>query len=778
MLPKNIMRAARSFSVALFLATAALVPRSVWAQQRELQRIADELSVIGVELGSLTKQYAQPDVSGSSRGLQDRLTDGEILFLLGDYKRASLVLYDVVERRHALSDPFRAKALYYLAESLFQIGHDLSARERFQELVQRGESRHLAHAIKRLIEIADRNHRWEGLQEHVAVLEKRGRLPAGIAYINAKSLLRQGRPAEALRLARQIPEQHKLAGKAAYLAGVALLMQGKLDEARETFAALARIDESYEDASRLRELAAMNRGRILLEQGNFGSSVDAYQFVHRSSPLFEEALYEVTWTYVSAAAAAEDEAARRKEYDKARNALEILLLSEAETPLAPEARLLLGNIQIRLNEFDTATETFDQVVERYGPVRDALRETEETSIDPGRYFKEISGGDGGGSLPPLAVKWAVGQGRLKKAMGVVQDLDQSEASLGEADDIASRLLAVLDSERRVSFFPALQDAQATALQHANSLVALTRRLLNVERQVVAEGLDETRAMELARLLEERRQIEPEYMQLPKRKEDYEDQLASMRKRMDALQQQAFRLKYAISSIRAQLSALRIWIQQNREYIDAGERREYDASLRREEDVLAELESTQATLESEVSREKSLISITSEAEDRDLETRTRYEASLEREREILGTAENLSPEGTSLLREVVRLRNVIATYHAEVEKFQKHLDDAVRAKADGLKAEVLKEIAVIEKHRRSIAETRGDARRVIGDIARGSFNAIKQRFQDIVLRADVGIVDVAWALKEEQTHAISRRVNEQRRELSVLDDEFADVLEAD
>jgi chromosome segregation ATPase len=394
-----------------------------------------------------------------------------------------------------------------------------------------------------------------------------------------------------------------------------------------------------------------------------------------------------------------------------------------------------------------------------------------------RYFEEISGdtGNGNATLPPVAVKWAVGQDRLKQAMSVVADLDQSESSLTEADELITKLLAVLDSDRRASFFPGLQDAQAAALQHANTLIALTRRLLAVERDVVAEGLDAAQAAELERIYEERREIEPQYQELPKKKEDYEGQLAAMRKRMEGMQQQAFRLKYTINSIRAQLSALRVWIREHRDFIDDGARREYDARLYQEEQVVTELEALQARLEAEVAREKSLISITSEAEERDLEIRTRYEASLEREREILGAAGNLEPDNARLLQQIVLLRKMIAGYRAEVERFQSHLNNAVLAKARDLRVEVLEERSVLERHRQTIAQTRGDAERVIGEIARGSFNDVKRRFQDIVLRADVGIVDVAWALKEEQTHAISRRVNEQRRELRVLDEEFAEVL---
>ena len=45
----------------------------------------------------------------------------------------------------------------------------------------------------------------------------------------------------------------------------------------------------------------------------------------------------------------------------------------------------------------------------------------------------------------------------------------------------------------------------------------------------------------------------------------------------------------------------------------------------------------------------------------------------------------------------------------------------------------------------------------------------------MVRADVGIIDVAWALKQQRTEAISRMVREQKRELKLLDDEFKEVL---
>ena len=55
---------------------------------------------------------------------------------------------------------------------------------------------------------------------------------------------------------------------------------------------------------------------------------------------------------------------------------------------------------------------------------------------------------------------------------------------------------------------------------------------------------------------------------------------------------------------------------------------------------------------------------------------------------------------------------------------------------------------------------------------------QRRFYDIVVRADVGIIDVAWALKQQRTDKISQMVREQKRELKLLDDEFREVLKKD
>ncbi len=63
----------------------------------------------------------------------------------------------------------------------------------------------------------------------------------------------------------------------------------------------------------------------------------------------------------------------------------------------------------------------------------------------------------------------------------------------------------------------------------------------------------------------------------------------------------------------------------------------------------------------------------------------------------------------------------------------------------------------------------------GGLAQAMFTRVADRFYDLVVRSDVGIIDVAWALKQNKTDENSRLTREKKRELKLLDDEFKDVL---
>ena len=53
--------------------------------------------------------------------------------------------------------------------------------------------------------------------------------------------------------------------------------------------------------------------------------------------------------------------------------------------------------------------------------------------------------------------------------------------------------------------------------------------------------------------------------------------------------------------------------------------------------------------------------------------------------------------------------------------------------------------------------------------------MRQQFYDLVLKADVGIVDVAFTRKQSKTSAIQKLSSQKDDELRALDEDFKEVL---
>ena len=68
-----------------------------------------------------------------------------------------------------------------------------------------------------------------------------------------------------------------------------------------------------------------------------------------------------------------------------------------------------------------------------------------------------------------------------------------------------------------------------------------------------------------------------------------------------------------------------------------------------------------------------------------------------------------------------------------------------------------------------------SRDVIGRIAFRSFSAVRAQFYKLVLKADVGIVDVAWSRKRERLDRIQQLSQQKAGELETLDRDFKLVL---
>src|SRR5262249_25727855 len=100
-----------------------------------------------------------------------------------------------------------------------------------------------------------------------------------------------------------------------------------------------------DDDKRVQELTHLALGRLHYERSEFPQAVDEYQKAPRPSPPLPHMLYEVAWTFIKGATTIVDEDKvreadrKKKEFEKAFRALDLLLLATPDSPQAPEVRI-------------------------------------------------------------------------------------------------------------------------------------------------------------------------------------------------------------------------------------------------------------------------------------------------------------------------------------------------------------------------------------------------------------------------------------------------------
>jgi hypothetical protein len=76
----------------------------------------------------------------------------------------------------------------------------------------------------------------------------------------------------------------------------------------------------------------------------------------------------------------------------------------------------------------------------------------------------------------------------------------------------------------------------------------------------------------------------------------------------------------------------------------------------------------------------------------------------------------------------------------------------------------------------IGEVLAESQSVGGGLAQAMLGKVTDRFYDLVVQSDVGLVDVSWGIKDQKTQNLSKLINQQKAELKTIEDDFRSLLE--
>jgi tetratricopeptide (TPR) repeat protein len=760
--------------------------------ERAYTNASQAINSVSGPSGLASIQAAIQKSKGEQRTAEQRIADAVLLMGAKDYARAATVLNEVVEKypEHPTAYP---DALTLLGETYFRSHQYLSANRSFKEVVRRGsESRfapYQAKALGRMVDIALRIKAYDSLDEIFASMNKvpPSAVGSALAYAKGKGLFAKKDYGGAKASLAGVDGKSEYLHQAQYLLGLIAvkeatpppvpLKEGEVPPqvppsryaaAISLFQKVTQLPPDTPEHKEVIDLAWLAIGRLFYEADQWSQAVVAYNHVDRTSPEFGTMLYELAWVYV-----------RLGDVDRAQRALEVLAIADPNSQNIADGSLLRADLMLRAGQFEKALKIYEGVRNQFDPMREKVDAFLGSTSDPAIYYDKLSQEqlevfDNNSRLPAMAIQWAREAEDGPAAFAVIDDINQCRELIRQSNDIIERLNAVLSSPNRVRAVPDLKAGEEKALSLLNRL--------GMARLSLGQGMDDIDdgplSGEIGSYRAKRRSLEKRLSLLPVTDADFQERDNQAQRQWNSVSQALQRLNLQVDTLQATVNGLRRVL---REGPQAGVIRD-PASIARFEEELAQNERDLALYRSQIDVLRKMVNVgrvqVGFGDQRfvdDAQVRKAYAEALGKEVELAAAGAGggkLEAYG----RRLVPLLRSAAEADRKIEESLAELDALVEKKTRELQDLVTKERTSIGGYQVRLDQLDSEARTLVGEVAMRNFGLVRDRLKNIVLRADVGITEEAWEVREEQMTRVRNLRVERSREERLLNEELKEVLD--
>ncbi|MCC6666758.1 MAG: tetratricopeptide repeat protein [Polyangiaceae bacterium] len=793
--------APRFIAIGAALAALALSDPAAAISASEARTRA-ESAIAGVEGGVGNVQKAAARATKQKMTPAQRIAAGDILFRNKDYERSIEVFSQVVElgRQGRADSAAHADGLFYLGESYFKSKQYLSARRAYREILEKSSASpydsYAGRAVSRLVDVSLRTQNYDVLDE---VFAKLSSLPTSdssgsLQYARGKALFAKKDYDAAKASIGNVPTTGAWGLQGQYLLGVILVKQAtpavdpateKADKetasivtkgateavpttryaaAIEQFRRVTRMKAETDAQKQVIDLAWMAIGRLFYETDNFLDAADAYSHVDRKSPEFSGMLYELAWVYV-----------RLGDYQRAQRSLEVLAVTDPDNLRFADGSLLRADLMLRSGQFEKALTLYKSVRSRFDPIREQVTTFLADTQDPAIYYDKLVGeqlGSEKGGLSPVVIQWAREEAENERAFGMIDDVTASRDLIKKSRRLVSKLNAVLGSGTRMRAFPELIAAMEQALGLLNKS--------GQARRTLAQGMDDeagSASGELEKVRSERRALMKRMDQLPVNPGDFSQREASGEKQWNKVSQRLQQLELESDKLQAIVNGLKRVLKDADKFgvtSDPTSRQRFQAEITANEKDLGAYKKRIAEYREMVDMGRVQIGFGDQRYVEDDQVRRRFREVFNREVELV--AGGADPGAADYARQIQPILRRANTVEDALEQTKGRLEREADAQAQSLREQVEKEAAALDKFAQNLDELDEQARLLVGELAMKNFGLVRDRLKSIVLRADVGIVQHAWEVREEQLMRVRNLQRERAREEQNLNDELREVLD--
>jgi len=702
-----------------------------------------------------------------------RVLDAQVLYSLKSYEEAATILLDVVEKYP--NSRAHDDALVLLGESLFQVRDFYSARHYLQEAVAKNTgSKMEQQALQRLVEISLRTGDFDHVDSYLQRLQN---LPPQLMepatpYVRGKYYYYRSRLDDAAGVFASIPQTNPYFFQARYFLATILVKKGDLAGATQSYDALLKMQAPDASSKDVQDLARLAIARILYERSQFDKAIESYLSIPRQSKYWPEALREQAWTYIKA-----------KDWQRAYRSINLLLLADPDVPDGPDLRILEGNLQLRMSNFYLASDTFSKVRDEFEPIHRQLNQVIVRSQTDPAYFDTLIGKsldkfDISTFVPPAAAKWVKAEPEVARMMVLATDMGDMQRDLAESQKLLDRIQHVMNGKGRVGIFPDLASQRTKSIEIMNQLVGTRQKFAGKMRQIIDPVLTADEKKELDRIAIERDGVERQLSGMPTTDEGVLQHERTMKERFADIDRQASELNVEIQAMEAQLVAIENYYRVSR-----------SEQKIRPEDIRQPVRDMRATIEElrglhdklreaivDARRDATAAGGIGEVE---RETTRKLSETLQRELAIEKRAmSRLTGSDRLAVERMVDLLSRTDAIESQLYAFDKRVDAQVANRLELVNRYLAAGKEELTRASEKLGSIMEASKSMGGGLAQAMFTKVADKFYDLVVRSDVGIIDVSWGLKDQKTQAVTRLTNQKSLELKALDEDFRKVLEED
>ena len=430
---------------------------------------------------------------------------------------------------------------------------------------------------------------------------------------------------------------------------------------------------------------------------------------------------------------------------RAERALEVLTVAAPDSRLVPEGKVLRGNLLLREGRYKEAEDVFRRVHRDFGPIFESLEATRKRhDVALLAYFQNLvtenfETFDAERFLPAAARRWTEVPEDFERALKLLEDLSEARRLLRETEDLAVRLGGALEGKGSVTVFPDLR-------QQRERSTALRNRIYKFRRKLVAKSDSEMK------------RLEREMADLPTSGKGFRKRDKSILERYAALNKELSQLEVELMGLEARATATERFA------------RDTQGDSEAMQGVYQELEVQRAAIKG---FRQMLVDLRRQAEVSRMhvgvgDARYERDARLRDEHRDLVRRATAGTRNGQLFDRSVRAEEI-------VERRDREIDSVLSQRVGSMREVVDEESGKLGGYDSGLSALEADARDVVAGLAHDTFLKVRDHFYSIVLRADVGRIDVSWAIREEHRSRVDLLSRERAREMRVLDEEFRDVM---